>query len=52
MVPANTPPGNCFKRGGPGHWASMCPVKGPRGRMQMVRHSQLWVSQKGVAFDM
>ena len=34
------------------HWAAMCPVKGPRGRMQMVGHSQLWVSQKGVAFDM
>ena len=49
MVPANAPPGNCFNCGGPGHWASMCPVKGPRARMQMVGHR---VSQKGVAFDM
>ena len=27
MVPVNAPPRNCFKCDGPGHWASMCPVK-------------------------
>ena len=44
LVPTNAAPGKCFKCGGPGHRATMCPIKGPRGRMQMVGHSQLWVS--------
>ena len=32
-------------------WAADFPVKGQWGRMQMVEHSQLWVSQKVVAFN-
>ena len=27
-------------------------MKGPNGKMQMVGHNRLWVSQKGVAFNM
>ena len=27
-------------------------MKGPKGRMQMLCCRQLWISQKGVAFDM
>ena len=51
LTRGNVPPGNCFKCGQLGHWASRN-MKGPKGRMQMVGHSQLWVSQKGMAFDM
>ena len=48
----NVPPRNCFRCGQPCHWASQCTMKGPKGRMQMVGHNSLRVSQKGVAFDM
>ena len=39
---------NCLKCGQARHWASSCPVMGPRGQMGIVRQSQLWVSQIGV----
>ena len=48
----HAPPGNYFKCGETGHWASSCAVRGPKGQMQNVGQSQLWVFQKGVAFDM
>ena len=48
----NHPLGNFFKCGLTGHWASSCLVKGPRGQMQMMGHSQWCVPQKGMAFDM
>ena len=50
----HTPPGNCFKCGGPGHWATNCPLATQRrgGRVQMMGQQQVLVSSKGVAFDM